>query len=1187
MYVKSMVLDGFKSYGKRIEINGFDKEFNAITGLNGSGKSNILDAICFVLGITALGQVRATSLQELVYKSGQAGVKKASVTITFDNNDKASSPIGYESYEEITVTRQVVIDGKNKYLINGTNVTNKRVQDMFCSVQLNVNNPHFLIMQGRITKVLNMKPLEILSMIEEAAGTRMYEEKKEAAMKTIEKKNNRLREINEILTEEIGPKLVKLKEERAQFVEYQRIERELEHCRKIVLAWKYVSILKSSEEADVDMAAVQNEIETKRASIDSGKNEIQEIEKNVEELLKKIEAGKGTKLETLEQELEALEKKESKLMAEANSNKEYIKAAIEALRELRSNVSDDRAILTQKEADLQDVGGKFERLRETDKQDAAAVLIAQENLQKINAGLLLSDSGENATLEQQLINTKQIISQAETEVKQCNMKLVHNRDLLKKLQVELKATDSDYPKYNKELIDREKQLKVLNQQLQMLNYDEATLQTLQRQKSDVTNKIKKLQDQLESFVLKHPYLRFEYQDPHPNFNRQSVKGLVCTLLKLKEKQSAYALDIVAGNKLYNVVVDTEKTSKALLQHGQLQQRVTIIPLNKINGRQIDDATLRMAQNLVGKENVQPALSLIEYPDNVKAAMTWVFGQTFVCKDSNVAKTIAFHEKIQKKCVTLEGDTYDPSGSLSGGAPSKSGSILLKIDEFKALQDELKISEQSLQDLNKKIMEITKVEEKYTALKNKIDLQNIEVTMIKQRLEQMTYHKVKEEITALQNSIIELEKQMESAKIAEQEGKRRASELEAQLKDSVNIRKKQSKDAENMLKIAQDKAANSRKEWEKYEHGAETLNLEISELRSGIAESEKQILVAEKKLEELEEKKISFENTLTDLSKNVIELRQNVKKEKNIITQWNKEIQNLSNKKEDITNQNHEFELSIKKLNHEINSMKSIATECTQKLNDLLRKNEWINHDKAFFGEPGGIYDFARNDPTKMAQKLHQLETLRNKLGRNINTRALNLLNKEEERYSETLKKRKIVENDKKKILDAVSRLEEKKKETLLHAWEQVNRDFGSIFSSLLPGADAKLQPTKSQNVLDGLEVKIGFSGIWKESLGELSGGQKSLVALSLILAMLLFKPAPLYILDEVDAALDLSHTQNIGTMLKRHFKHSQFIIVSLKDGMFNNANVLFTTRFTDGMSTISRVEKGRNNLGEHSRYNNN
>lgn len=137
-------------------------------------------------------------MQDLVYKSGQAGIKKASVTITFDNRNTEASPMGYEQYEEIVITRQVVIGGKNKYMINGTNAPNKRVQDLFCSVQLNVNNPHFLIMQGRITKVLNMKPIEILSMLEEAAGTKMYEKKKQSALITIEKKDSKLKEINTV-----------------------------------------------------------------------------------------------------------------------------------------------------------------------------------------------------------------------------------------------------------------------------------------------------------------------------------------------------------------------------------------------------------------------------------------------------------------------------------------------------------------------------------------------------------------------------------------------------------------------------------------------------------------------------------------------------------------------------------------------------------------------------------------------------------------------------------------------------------------------------------------------------------------------------------------------------------------------------------------------------------------------------
>lgn len=157
-----------------------------------------------------------------------------------------------------------------------------------------------------------------------------------------------------------------------------------------------------------------------------------------------------------------------------------------------------------------------------------------------------------------------------------------------------------------------------------------------------------------------------------------------------------------------------------------------------------------------------------------------------------------------------------------------------------------------------------------------------------------------------------------------------------------------------------------------------------------------------------------------------------------------------------------------------------------------------------------------------------------------------MIEKAEGEYTELLRKRKVVENDKKKIQNVIEELDIKKKCELERTWKKVNKDFGSIFSTVLPGAKSKLEPPEGMQAWEGLEVKVAFGDVWKESLSELSGGQRSLLALSLILSLLLFKPAPMYILDEVDAALDLSHTQNIGNMLKTHFSQSQFIVVSLK-----------------------------------------
>ncbi|EFN85328.1 structural maintenance of chromosomes protein 2 [Harpegnathos saltator] len=1173
MYIKSMVLEGFKSYGKRIEINGFDKEFNAITGFNGSGKSNILDAICFVLGITNLGQVRATSLQDLVYKSGQAGIKKASVTITFDNHDRESSPMGYEHHEEIVITRQVVIGGKNKYMINGTNVQNKRVQDLFCSVQLNVNNPHFLIMQGRITKVLNMKPIEILSMLEEAAGTKMYEKKKQSALLTIVKKDKKLKEINDILREEIGPKLEKLKEERMQYVEFQRIERELEHSMRVYLAWKYVVALHNSEEAEENVMIVQDKIDSKLEAIADGVEEIESIEKKYAELLEIKEAEEGDKLESAEHELKEYEKKQFKLSAEINGNKENIKAVIKAIQQTKNNIEDDKKVLMLKEKEFGKVGDLFQKLKEMDQKDAEAVLKAQEKYQKISSGLLESDDGENATLEQQLINAKQNMVQAQTELKQCEMTLNHNRQQLTKKQEDMHNTENEYKKYNKDLEVKEKELENLRNELDRLNYEDNYVEDLMKQKHTLITEIRSLHEKIDQFESRYPQTKFDYRKPEPNFNSQSVKGIVCKLLNIKDKKTAYALEIAAGGKLYNVIVDTETVSKKILQHGQLQQRVTFIPLNRVVGRSMDRQMIDLAEQLVGKENVQSALSLIDFSDEIRPAMTWVFGQIFVCKDMESAKKIAFHERIMKKCVTLEGDLFDPAGTLSGGARAKSGSILLKLEELKETQNELNNKERLLKDVETTLSNVEVIAEKYATLKQKYDLLSYEIGIIRQRIQQTTYHKIKEEVNSLNTAIEDLMQRITTAKNLEIESTKRARDIELKLKDAVNIREEQLKEAENQLNILKKKAEKSHKEWQNREQESETLELEIKELKQTIESGNEQLFQTEKESNMYKEKGETLEEELKEVKIKVAELQSMVKEQKDIIIKQNKDMRKLTTKKEDIIKQNKEFELDIKKLNHEINAIKKCATDCKHKVSEFTQRYEWIKEEKAYFGKKGGIYDFEVNKPDEMSQKIQHLEGTHDKLSRNINVRAISLLDKEEEQYNDTMKKKKIVENDKIKILETIKHLDEKKKQILVKAWEQVNKDFGSIFSTLLPGANAKLEPPMNQTIMDGLEVKVGFSGIWKESLGELSGGQRSLVALSLVLAMLLYKPAPLYILDEVDAALDLSHTENIGTMLKRHFKCSQFIVVSLKDGMFNNANVLFTTRFIDGMSTICRTEK--------------
>ena len=239
MHIVEVILDGFKTYANRTVIGPFDAGFNAICGRGGTGKSNINDAICFVLGITNLKQVRATSKKALIYKEGQAGVTSASVSIVFDNSDEASSPIGYESHKQLTVTRQIMMEGKDKYKVNGRVTQAGKVMDMFKSVGLNVNNPYFFIMQGRINEVSRAKPREILSMIEEAAGTRLYEEKKVRSTKKLEQKDGMLAEVQKACDDDITPRLEELRQQKQGYLEFTRYKQELERLEHTLVAFDF------------------------------------------------------------------------------------------------------------------------------------------------------------------------------------------------------------------------------------------------------------------------------------------------------------------------------------------------------------------------------------------------------------------------------------------------------------------------------------------------------------------------------------------------------------------------------------------------------------------------------------------------------------------------------------------------------------------------------------------------------------------------------------------------------------------------------------------------------------------------------------------------------------------------------------------------------------------------------------
>ncbi|XP_078728608.1 structural maintenance of chromosomes protein 2 isoform X2 [Lampetra fluviatilis] len=1178
MYIKSIVVDGFKSYAQRTEISDWDPLFNAITGLNGSGKSNILDAVCFVLGISNLSQVRAASLQELVYKNGQAGVTKATVSITFDNRDRKQSPLGFEGHAEITVTRQVVIGGRNKYLINGVNATTARVQDLFRSVGLNVNNPHFLIMQGRITKVLNMKPPEILAMIEEAAGTRMYESKKLAAQKTIEKKEAKLKEINDVLDEEISPTLEKLKQERTSYLEYSKLCRELDSLRRLVIAHQFSTASQGQENAALHLQKLRTDEQEAREEVERLEEEEKKREGELREMERERDKEAGGDLSCVEEALTQAQRAHAKAQSTLDIRTEALATEQAHREQLLANMQEDASARDAKRSQVVALEAALASALACSQEAARGLQEAQARFAAASVGLSEDGQGGHAaTLAEQILKCRQEASQAQTEAAQAQMKLSHVQRELQQRKAEEGRTTEAYTRDQQALSRLKTRAQGLLRDMAALGYTEGQLEMLQKNMKELAAEESAMREKVDRAVASMPQLQFDYRDPERGWDRGRVRGLVASLLRVEDPASATALEVVAGGKLYNVVTDTELTGKLLLERGCLRRRVTVIPLNKISPSVTPPSVSTIARSLA--DGVSPALSLVSprSPCDLPA-LEFVFGAAFVCPTMDSARAVAFDPRVSTRAVTLDGDSFSPHGTLTGGARAQVVSVLVRVEQLLTLQDKLKELEEKGKRMDEEARTLTKLAERHRELRQQQELVAQEVEQLQQKLELSTHHKLQTELAALATSIEELSAAPALCEERRAAALQRLHSLEERLQNAERDRRHEQEGASSALELARGTAQKLAGIAREAQQSLSTVRLEVEEL-------EKEALVGQQELQRLEAAMLSLEETVRELSASaeslqarVSECQRHVTELQEVLRARQEALGEAARALEQLRARRGAAALTLTERGHAVGRHQRDALDNAAKVDRLLKENAWISTERALFGRPNTAYDFAASDPSDAARRLSRLEQTRQRMVHTVNERAMNLLAQSEEKYVDLMKKKRIVENDKTKIFSAMQELDLKKNEALNLAWRQVNGDFSSIFSTLLPGSQARLTPVESSSssnsstssLLQGLEFRVALGSVWKENLSELSGGQRSLVALSLILAMLLFKPAPIYILDEVDAALDLSHTQNIGHMLRTHFLTSQFVVVSLKDGMFNNANVLFKTRFIEGVSTVTR-----------------
>ncbi|RMY62029.1 hypothetical protein D0865_00668 [Hortaea werneckii] len=1174
MRITELIIDGFKSYAVRTVIGGWDATFNAITGLNGSGKSNILDSICFCLGIGRFELLRANGgASDLIYKRGQAGITKASVTLVFDNSDKSKSPIGFEDYATISVTRQIVLGGTSKYLINGHRAQQQTVQNLFQSVQLNINNPNFLIMQGRITKVLNMKSTEILGMVEEAAGTRMFEDRREKAIRTMGKKQAKVEEIEGLLREEIEPKLEKLRNEKRAFLEFQSTQSDLERLTRLVVAHDYIKSKQKVHQSSQDLQAKKQRAEELEDNKDKLEREIGVLAEEMEKVraARDKELRKGGKFGRLEETVKAYSHEMVRLATVIDLKKNAMIEEQGRLTKAQATVQELEKQLKTKSENHQRLQRSFnESFKEVESQKVE-VDKKEELLQTLQTGIS-SNAGSDGGYAGQLTAARDQASKAGTELEQAKLKISHLEARIKEDEPKAKNAEKENAGLLKDLEILRSQASKLEKELEKLGFEPGREEQQHAEKAQLEKRIRSLQGDAEALRRKVAGLDFSYSDPSPNFDRRRVKGLVAQLFNLPtdHSEAGTALEICAGGRLYNVVVDTAQTGTELLQNGKLRRRVTIVPLDKISAARASQDRVTAAQKLApGK--VHLALTLIGYDHEVEKAMEFVFGNTLITADATTAKKVTFDPNVRLKSVTVEGDVYDPSGTLSGGSAAQGSGVLLTLQKLNAITSELEHEEEKLAHLERAMAKDAQKLKSARQIKQELDLKSHEIQLAENQIASNSSSSIIASVAEMRETISALKSNIQEADQRRKDAEAEAKRIEKDMKDfssnksgKLDQLQKEVEKLKKALSKAQATIKPMQQEMREASIEAEQTGSDLAAAQEELADSETTVTNHKEEMEKLENEQRAAKDQHD-------EAQAALDDERAKLSGYDGEIVDLENASKRKSQQIADEKLEFQKLGHAIDNFAKAQQQAQQVLSTMEKEYDWIHEAASSFGKPGTPYDFSGQNMSEAKTRLKDVTERFQGMKKKINPAVMAMIDGVEKKEAALKQMMRTVIRDKKKIEETIISLEVYKKEALEKTWRKVNEDFGLIFNDLLPGNTAKLDPPEGKSISDGLEVKVCLGKVWKQSLTELSGGQRSLIALSLILSLLQYSPAPMYILDEVDAALDLSHTQNIGRLIRTRFKGSQFIVVSLKDGMFANANRIFRTRFMDGTSVVQSM----------------
>lgn len=1186
VHIKRVELTNFKSFGGTTSVPLLPG-FTVISGPNGSGKSNILDALLFCLGLASSKGMRADRLPDLVNNTQTAKSRaavEASVTVTFDLsdlvdvNDQLSVVSNDEELlqnEESTeepptvngngnghkptewsVTRKLRVTHQgsytSNYYVNGVSCTLTELHEQLEDLRIYPEG-YNVVLQGDVTSIISMNAKERREIIDELAGVAAFDRKINQAKATLDEVKEK-EDSCRIIENELTLQRDRLSQDKAKAEKYQKLRTEYLHKQswESVLSWRSLQAQQEKlateiQAGDRNYAESTTQLTSLNGEIAQKTAELEQLNAHVKALGEEELLAVQSTLATQEAERKQLERQQAELN---NASQETARRLTQTQQEIQqhqqglSEITQAQGLEQQSIVYCQQQRDEAQQALEKSREAAAAIATASEAWVQQQTALNRQIETLLQTLEPQRTEQAQLRERNNQlqELIQEETQLIANLEpQLAEKQAECSKLEAEFNTSSEPIQDLAQNLTATEQELQIQQETQKRLLQEQRDKQRQLDKID-AQTQAQQEVQGTQASKVIIQSGLPG-----VCGLVVHLGRV-EPRYQLALEIAAGARLGHIVVEDDGIAAAGIELLKQKRagRATFLPLNKIQAPKFtQDATLRLANGFVSY-----AVNLVECDRRYRDVFNYVFGNTVVFSNLEQArKNLGLY-----RIVTLDGELLETSGAMTGGSMNQRSALRFGKGEA-AESDEAVALKQRLQDIDRILDRCTEaiatlsarskqLSQELTEARQARREQQLQLEQLQKDIKSLTaqlegtrsqltqntekFHTAQTRLEVLDNELPGQETQLQQLRhtLADLEASQTPSEWQ-QIQGTIKIQEQQLQQRETAFREAEQRLKN-------LENQQQRLQERIQEAEQRITQYQQEQQTQQTQIATLRAQHSALSTQIAATRAQMSEMEKNLGEEKQKRDALEQQVRSHLLRQQQLEWEIQKLEESQLKRREDLATLQAQLQELAPELpNPLPEVPDQVDLEEL------------QKELRSLAKRLQAMEP--------VNMLALEEYERTQNRLEELSQKLQTLEAERTELLLRIENFTTLRQQAFKEAFDAVNENFQSIFATLSDG-DGYLQLDNPEDPFaSGLNLVAHPKGKPVQRLASMSGGEKSLTALSFIFALQRYRPSPFYAFDEVDMFLDGANVERLSRMIKKQAQQAQFIVVSLRRPMIESA----------------------------------